>query len=56
MTGGYELAFTIPLNRSFNKDTMRLCATLSTKTYTETLVHSNADWSCTWMKMNLGGH
>lgn len=54
--GGYELAFTIPLNRSFNKDTMRLCATLSTKTYTETLVHSNADWSCTWMKMNLGGH
>ena len=56
VSGGYELAFTIPLNRSFNKDAMRLCATLSTKTYTETLVHSNADWSCTWMKMNLGGH
>lgn len=56
VSGGYELAFTIPLNRSFNKDAMRLCATLSTKTYTETLVHSNADRSCTWMKMNLGGH
>lgn len=56
MSGGYELVFAILLNRSFNKDAMRLYATLSTKTCTETLVHSNADRSCTWMRMNLGGH
>lgn len=49
---GYELAFTIPWSNSFGK-TMRLGATLSTKSYTENLVHSDTNKPCTWLKMSF---
>ena len=51
--GGYVLNFSIPLKNSFSKENMRISASLSTKSYIETLVHSDEKKSCTWIKMNL---
>ena len=51
--GGYELNFSIPLKSSFSKENMRISASLSTKTYVETLVNSDEKKSCTWIKMNF---
>ncbi len=51
--GGYVLNFSIPLKNSFSKENMRISASLSTKSYIETLVNSDEKKSCTWIKMNL---
>lgn len=51
--GGYEVTFMIPLKNSFNKEEMRIGATLSTKYYVEDLVHSGMDSPNTWMRMSF---
>ena len=43
----------LKVKNSFSKENMRISASLSTKSYIETLVNSDEKKSCTWMKMNL---